>query len=78
MADRRAVVGRVVEEDLGRIVARAATGLHRLAGGSVLVSGAAGFLLSFVVDAPSHANDTVLEEPCHVVGVDKMIVRDAR
>lgn len=77
-ADRSAALGRVIEEDLDRVVARAATGLHRLAGKTVLVTGAAGFLLSFVVDALVHANDTLLEEPCRVVGVDNMIVSDAR
>ena len=78
MADRSAALGRVIEEDLDRVVARAAAGLRRLAGKTVLVTGAAGFLLSFVVDALVHANDTLLEEPCRVVGVDNMIVSDAR
>lgn len=71
-------MGRVVEEDLDRIVAGAATALQELAGRTVLVTGAAGFLLSFVVDALIRANDTLLSVPCRVVAFDNMIVSDWR
>lgn len=43
-----------------------------LAGSSVLVSGAAGFLPGYIVDALAHANRTLLVEPCRVVGVDNL------
>lgn len=62
----------VVGEDLDEICARAAGGLEKLAGRTVLVTGAAGFLPSYVVDALVHANRVVLDEPCRVVGVDNL------
>jgi UDP-glucuronate decarboxylase len=71
-------VGQVVEEDLDRIVADASTALRELAGRTILVTGAAGFLLSFVVDALARANDTLLSVPCRVVAFDNMIVSDWR
>jgi dTDP-glucose 4,6-dehydratase/UDP-glucuronate decarboxylase len=72
------VLGRVVEEDLDQILARSSQALHRLAGTTVIVTGAAGFLLSYVVDALAHANDRLLDEPCRVVAVDNMVVGDSR
>lgn len=62
----------VVGQDLEEICQRASAGLRALAGSSVLVSGAAGFLPSYVVDALAQANRTLLDEPCRVVGVDNL------
>jgi dTDP-glucose 4,6-dehydratase/UDP-glucuronate decarboxylase len=78
VTDGRASVGHVVEEDLDRVVADASTALADLAGKTILVTGAAGFLLSFVVDALVHASDELLSEPCRVVAFDNMIVSDWR
>ena len=72
------VLGHVLEEDFDRIVARASPALRRLGGTTVLVTGAAGFLLSYVVDTLAHANDRLLDEPCLVVAADNMIVSDSR
>lgn len=63
-------LGKVVGQDLAEICERAASGLKELAGRSVLVAGAAGFLPSYVVDALAYANRSLLEEPCRVVGLD--------
>ena len=67
----------IVEEDVERIVRRAAPALHRLSGKTVLVTGAAGFLLSYFVDALAQANDQLLAEPCRMVAVDSLIVSDS-
>jgi dTDP-glucose 4,6-dehydratase/UDP-glucuronate decarboxylase len=62
----------VVAQDLAEICARAEPGIHALAGRTVLVAGAAGFLPGCLVDALARANRTVLSEPCRVVGVDNL------
>lgn len=62
----------VVGEDLAEICARAVPALRELSGRTVLVAGAAGFLPSYVVDALAHANRTLLDEPCRVVGLDNL------
>lgn len=72
------VLGQVVEEDLDQILTRSSPALRQLAGRTVLITGAAGFLLSYVVDALAHANDRLIDEPCRVVAVDNMIVSDSR
>jgi len=72
------VLGKVVEEDLTQIVARSSRALRRLGGMTVLVTGAAGFLASHVVDALAHANDRLLEEPCRVVAADNMALGDSK
>jgi UDP-glucuronate decarboxylase len=61
----------VIREDLERIVERAAPAVELLAGKTVLVAGAAGFLPSYVVDALAHANET-LARPCRVLAVDNL------
>ena len=75
-ADREAALGHVVEEDLGRIVTRASPALRQLAGTTVLVTGAAGFLPSYIVDALARANEEILAEPCRVVAIDSTFTSD--
>ena len=75
MADGKPTAGHVVEEDLDRIGADALSALEELAGKVVLVTGAAGFLMSYVVDALVHSNGE-LAEPCRVIAADNAIVSD--
>ena len=75
MADRRPIAGHVVEEDLDRIGTDASPALEELGGKCVLVTGAAGFLMSHVVDALAHANDG-RSEHCRIIAVDNGIVSD--
>ena len=75
MADRRPTAGHVVEEDLDCIGTDASPAFQQVAGKTVLVTGAAGFLMSYVVDALVHANDR-FSEPCRVVAADNGIVSD--
>lgn len=60
----------VVRQDLDDICRRAEPALRKLAGRTVLVAGAAGFVPSYMVDAIAAANHSLLDEPCRVVGVD--------
>jgi UDP-glucuronate decarboxylase len=62
----------VVRDDLGDIRERADQALRRLGGRTVLVTGAAGFLPSYLVDALAHANEKLLPEPCRVLAVDNL------
>lgn len=62
----------VVAEDLDEIVDRAAVPLRRLAGCRVVVTGAAGFLGSYVVDALARANDRGVDQPTQIVCVDNL------
>lgn len=73
VARLKAARGPIVLEDADRIVARAAPALQKLAGSTVLVTGAAGFLLSYVVDALARANETLLGEPCQILALDNLI-----
>jgi UDP-glucuronate decarboxylase len=60
----------VVAEDLQAIGDRIAPTVAKLGGATLLVTGAAGFLPSYVVDALIYANDHLLTEPCRIIGVD--------
>lgn len=59
----------VIKEDADLIVARMGSALEPLAGRTVLVTGAAGFLCSFLVDALCAANER-LSTPCHILAMD--------
>ena len=63
-------ISSVIREDASRIVARLGSALEPLAGTTLLVTGACGFLGSYVLDALASANDTLLARPCRVVGLD--------
>ena len=63
----------VVARDLDEVCDRAREPLQRLAGSTVLVAGAAGFLPSYVVDALARANERVLAEPCRIVCLDNLL-----
>jgi len=68
---------RIVAQDVESVCERAASGLVRLAGKTLVVAGAAGFLPSHLVDAVAHANDTLLDEPCRVICLDNFVTGSA-
>jgi dTDP-glucose 4,6-dehydratase/UDP-glucuronate decarboxylase len=70
------VCGRIVAGDLERIVTRSSRALRGLAGKTIVVTGAAGFLLSYVVDSLAWANEDLLDDPCRVIAIDNMITGD--
>lgn len=62
----------VVAQDLKTLVPRVASSLQRLAGSSVLVTGAGGMIAAYVVDAIVAANATLLAaNPARVVAVTR-------
>jgi dTDP-glucose 4,6-dehydratase len=61
-----------IANDLDEVIDRAAGGLRRLAGKTVLVAGGAGFLPSYLVDSLAHANEQLLEQPCRILSVDNL------
>jgi UDP-glucuronate decarboxylase len=60
----------VVQEDLERMLIDAATPLRALEGQTLLVTGAAGFLCSYLVDLVAEANRSLFARPCRVLAVD--------
>jgi UDP-glucuronate decarboxylase len=62
----------VVREDVEQIADRAGEALRELAGATILIAGAAGFLPSYVVDALAFANRRLLARPCRVLAVDNL------
>lgn len=59
--------------DLEEIVDRAQESLRALAGRRLLVTGAAGFLGSYLCHAVTRANDLLLETPCRVICLDTFV-----
>ncbi len=62
----------VITEDMDSIVERAWPALERLSGTTILITGAAGFLPSYFVDAIAHAN-TRLDKPCRILCYDNFV-----
>jgi dTDP-glucose 4,6-dehydratase/UDP-glucuronate decarboxylase len=60
----------VVREDAEAIVRDLGPALEPLAGSTMLVTGAAGFLCSYVLDVIVAANDAGLRPRCRVIGLD--------
>ncbi|MCH8196001.1 MAG: NAD-dependent epimerase/dehydratase family protein [Chloroflexi bacterium] len=71
-SERGTLLTPVVTEDLESICRRVGGPLDQLAGRTVLVTGAAGFLGGYIVNAMLHANDTRFSEPCRVVCLDNL------
>ena len=68
---------RVVQEDVAALCDAASDALRELSATTVLVTGGAGFLPSYLVDALAHANDTLLDEPCRIICVDNYLTGSA-
>ncbi len=68
------VAGRsVIAEDVERIVADLPDPSQNLAGATVVVTGAAGFLCSYLVETLAAVNDNGLNPPCRIVAVDNLL-----
>lgn len=65
-----AKVTRVINEDARRIAEEFRPELERMEGTTILITGAAGFLCSYFIDAFAHANRSLLKKPCRVIAVD--------
>lgn len=63
-------VTRVIREDARSTVERIAPLLEPLAGTTILITGAAGFLCSTVLDVLAELNRTAGRKPCRVIGLD--------
>jgi len=60
----------VIEEDVDLILAELGGRLQALAGTTLLVTGAGGFLCSYFVDTVVALNDRGLKPPCRIIAVD--------
>lgn len=63
-------IGADVEEIAGRV----GDEFQKLAGTTLLVTGAGGFLCSYFVDTVAALNDRVLSEPCRVIALDNFLI----
>lgn len=59
----------VISEDIRALVSRPGTDWKSLSGQTLLLSGANGFLPSYMADTIAHLNDHVLDEPCQLLAV---------
>jgi UDP-glucuronate decarboxylase len=64
----------VIKEDVARIIERSGSRLKPLAGSTLVVTGANGFLCSYFVEVATALNDAGLDPPCHVIAVDNLVV----
>jgi UDP-glucuronate decarboxylase len=64
-----AKVSQIVRADARAFAATCGAQLRALSGTTLVVTGAAGFLCSFTLDAIAALNE-VLDEPCHVIALD--------
>jgi dTDP-glucose 4,6-dehydratase/UDP-glucuronate decarboxylase len=63
-------VSSIIREDAGQIVRSLGRTLEPLAGTTLLVTGASGFLCSYFLDVVAAANDAGLTPACRVIGLD--------
>ncbi len=68
-----AKISTVILEDVQYVAAQMADTLSVLAGKTVLVTGACGFLPSYFVDLLVAFNDAALDDPCRVIAVDNFV-----
>src|SRR5688572_11211125 len=64
---------KVLPEDFNRTLSMVTESLTRLAGSKILVTGAAGFIGSYIVDFLVHANERYFDKPCEITGADNMV-----
>jgi UDP-glucuronate decarboxylase len=62
--------GQQIASDIEEIIERVGPAFGQLAGTTLLVTGANGFLCSYFVDTVAALNDRVLREPCRVIALD--------
>lgn len=63
----------VTQEDVGEIVSDLGSTLEALGGSTLLVTGATGFLCSWLVDTVAALNDAGMSPPCRVIAVDNNV-----
>jgi len=63
----------IIEEDIREIADSVASEAKQLSGSTLLISGAAGFLGSYIVAVVDYLNQNVLSLPCKVIAVDNFI-----
>ena len=68
----------IISEDLERIVVSLGDEAKKLSGATLLVSGGAGFLGSYVCGVIALLNERVLPRPCRVIAVDNYITGSLR
>jgi dTDP-glucose 4,6-dehydratase/UDP-glucuronate decarboxylase len=62
----------IVAEDIELILQDVGNPLSRLSGSTVLITGASGFLCSYLVETLAALNDSGLHPPCHVLAADNL------
>ena len=62
----------IIRDDCARICRRLGATLNAIAGDTLLITGANGFLCSYIVDVLAHWNETA-SSPCRIIAVDNMI-----
>src|SRR5579862_3660437 len=67
------MVEMVVGSDIAEIAKRVAGPAKDLAGKTVLLTGARGFLGRYFAEVVARLNDTVLEQPCKLIAIDNLI-----
>jgi dTDP-glucose 4,6-dehydratase/UDP-glucuronate decarboxylase len=70
MSSKLARISRVIEEDASVAAISLAATVKELSGSSMLVTGAGGFLCSFLIDVMVALNNSVLSKPCSVIALD--------
>ena len=63
----------IIEEDIREIANSVVSEAKKLSGSTLLISGAAGFLGSYIVATIDYLNQNVLSLPCKVIAVDNFI-----
>src|ERR1700674_2218214 len=62
----------VIAEDIEFILRELGGPLSQLSGSTILITGAAGFLGSYLVETLAALNDSGLNPPCHILAVDNL------
>ncbi len=70
MSPYLAKITSVIQSDAHALAVSLGTPLKELAGRTVLITGAGGFLCSFLLDVVAALNDHVFDTPCRVVALD--------
>ena len=65
-----AKVTSIIKDDAYSLAGAMSKDLQQLSGTTLLITGAGGFLCSFILDVLAAANERVLDRPCHVLALD--------
>jgi len=67
------MANQIIEQDLRKISERIKKIQHQLAGKTLLISGGAGFIGSYILRTISHLNKSKLKKPCRVISIDNYL-----